>query len=183
MEHMRNTLWDTVPMAAAPIDESKLRTLRLALAEGMTASKAAKAAGIGRTTLYRLAKTDLELAALLEAGKPRARANRHRDALTGPTGRKLRTLAEPVSLVTELVADADAIGGPSLAEMMDEGWRLFKDAETDAKLKAALYRELIRVKAAPVIAELARQANAVPVAQGPERVRLVLPAKAPSPDS
>ena len=146
----------------------------------MSAKAAAKAAGIGRSSLYRLRDSDPEIRALMERNAHRARA---KVATERAEKRAFRSVAESVAVVPELVDDANSIGGPPLAQLMQRGWELFDSDETDGPLRAVLFRELMRVKAAPMLAELQRQANAQPALpdQGSGRARLVLPDKAPLP--
>jgi hypothetical protein len=160
-------------MPSATPDDA-VAVFRRALAQGLGPTQAAKLAGISRATAYRIRDSDPEIAALMTRNKPRARAEAKRQA----GARALRTALEPVDLVPELVDDANSIGGPPLSMLLDAGFAVFLDKENHPTLRASVFEAILRVKAAPIIAELQRAANAAPVESGPERVRLVLPAKA-----
>lgn len=162
----------------AGLDSEKVRALRVALGEGLNAKDACKRVGVSRSSLYRLRDADPEFAALMKRNAHRARAH----AATSVTAKRaFRSPAEPVSVVAELVDDANTIGGPTLEQLLSAGWAVFQDGQADSSLRASVYREMMRVKTAPMIAELARQGNATPVDAGTPRARLVLPDKKPPP--
>jgi hypothetical protein len=147
-------------------------------------------AQVSLSTAKRLARKDTpggrELRALMNRNMPRRRARRERESAAAALSHlpeEARFPHETVAVVPELVADADAIGGPPLGEMVQRAWEVFEDPSQPDTLRKACFDAAIKIKAAPVLAELQRQANAVPVAHGPERVRIALPDKRPLPDA
>jgi hypothetical protein len=160
-----------------PTSEDKKTDLRRALAKGLSLPKAAEVAGVCLSTAKRLSRKNdeygRELRVLIERNAPRRRAQNERLRALPQVERYAH---EPVELVTELVDDADATGGPSMGEILDSAWATYEDKEAPDTLRRACFEAVFKFKAAPVLAEVARQGAAEQV-EAVERVRVVMPEK------
>ena len=163
----------------APVSEEQRTALRRGLSRGLPLADAADEANLSHSTAKRLKREDSEYGQELRdifannAPRKRARAGRAKAARS-----TLRSVPQPTNIVAELVADADhELGGPKLAEWMQRAWEVFNDEGAPDTLRRACFDAAIKIRAAPVMAELARQGNATPIEQGVPRARLVLPDK------